>query len=87
MKRLMLAAVAATLVVSSTGLVRADQPGADWMPAEQVKQKLTQAGYSQITELKADDGRWEGEGVKNGTKMEFHADPRTGAIIQEKKDD
>jgi|UniRef100_Q07QG0 hypothetical protein len=86
MKKLMSAALAAGLIVGSASLASADQPGADWMPAEQVKQKLTQAGYSQINELKADDGRWEGEGVKNGTKMEFHADPKTGAIIKEKQD-
>jgi uncharacterized membrane protein YkoI len=87
MKRLMSAAVAATLVVGSAALARADQPGTDWMPADQVKQKLMQSGYSQITELKADDGRWEGEGVKNGKKMDFHADPKTGAIISEQADD
>jgi hypothetical protein len=39
------------------------------------------------SELKADDGRWEGEGIMNGQKMEFHADPRTGVITSEKLDD
>jgi len=33
------------------------------------------SGYTQVTELEADDGRWEGEGIKNGQKMDFHADP------------
>lgn len=86
MKRTVTAVFATMLIASATGMARADQPGADWMPAEQVKQKLMQAGYSQITELKADDGRWEGEGVKNGQKMDFHADPKTGAILSEKPD-
>ncbi|WP_409565129.1 PepSY domain-containing protein [Methylobacterium sp. J-090] len=67
-------------------LAKEDKPGADWMPAEQVKQKLMDAGYSSITELEADDGHWEGEGLKNGVKMEFHVDPRTGAITKEKPD-
>jgi hypothetical protein len=82
-----------TLIMTLAGLlftstaVFADQPGPDWMPAEQVKQKLMSMGYSSITELEADDGHWEGEGIKNGEKMEFHADPKTGAIISEKPDD
>jgi len=44
----------------------ADTPGPDWMPIEQVVQKLKEAGYTQISELSADDGQWEGEGMKNG---------------------
>ena len=40
-------------------------------------------GYTSITELEADDGRWEGEGMKNGVKMEFHVDPKTGVITKE----
>ena len=68
-------------------VAKADQPGPDWMPAAQVKDKLVAAGYSSITKIEADDGHWEGEGIKNGRKMEFHADPRSGAIISEKLDD
>ncbi|HJS87361.1 MAG TPA: PepSY domain-containing protein [Acetobacteraceae bacterium] len=64
----------------------ADMPGPDWMPFEQVVQKLKEAGYTQIAELQADDGHWEGEGMKNGRKMEFHADPRTGVITSEHPD-
>ncbi|WP_345946453.1 PepSY domain-containing protein [Bradyrhizobium sp. 176] len=54
---------------------------------EQVQAKLMQSGYSQVTKLEADDGHWEGEGIKGGKKMEFHADPRTGQITSEKQDD
>jgi hypothetical protein len=64
----------------------ADDPGADWMPFDQVVQKVMAAGYSQISELQADDGQWEGEGMKDGQKMEFHADPKTGEITSEKPD-
>ncbi|ABD87342.1 PepSY domain-containing protein [Rhodopseudomonas palustris] len=81
------ATLAGLIAAGSATAARAEQPGADWMPAEQVKQKLMQSGYTQITDLKADDGRWEGEGVKNGKKMDFHADPKTGAITNEKLDD
>ena len=67
-------------------LARADQPGADWMPAQQVIQQVLKSGYTQVTKLEADDGRWEGKGIKNGQKMEFHADPKTGVIAFEKPD-
>jgi Peptidase propeptide and YPEB domain len=73
-----------SLVLASTA--RADVPGPDWMPMEQVKEKVMQAGYTQVYKLKADDNRWEGEGIKDGQKMEFHADPKTGQIILEKPD-
>jgi hypothetical protein len=64
----------------------ADQPGEDWMPMEQVIQKLKAAGYTSIHEISADDGHWEGEGMKSGKRMEFHADPRTGEIQSEHPD-
>jgi Peptidase propeptide and YPEB domain len=65
----------------------ADKPGPDWMPAQQVIEKVLKSGYSQVTKIEADDGRWEGEGIKNGQKMDFHADPKTGEIVSEKRDD
>jgi hypothetical protein len=77
---------AAALSIGSLNLAKADQPGPDWMPAQQVLEKVLKSGYSQVTELEADDGRWEGEGIKDGQKMEFHADPKTGVITFEKID-
>lgn len=67
-------------------LAKKDKPGTDWIPAEQVKQTLMKAGYSSITELEANDGDWEGEGLKNGVRMEFHVDPKTGTLTKEKPD-
>ena len=62
--------ISATLALALTCTAAfADQPGADWMPADQVKQKLMATGYTSITEFEADDGHWEGEGVKNGVTM------------------
>jgi len=81
------AVVLVLAVLATTVAARADKPGPDWMPAEKVIEKILQAGYSQVTKIEADDGRWEGEGIKNGKKMEFHADPKTGVITQEKPDD
>lgn len=86
LKKIHAFALAAALFALGGSYAQADQPGADWMPAEQVIQKLKAAGYTNISELEADDGHWEGEGMKNGQKMEFHADPKTGAIISEKRD-
>jgi hypothetical protein len=44
-------------------MAHADQPGPDWMPMEQVEAKVLQSGYSQVSKLEADDGRWEGDGI------------------------
>jgi len=85
MQRIAALAFAFSLTGGAT-MAFADLPGPDWAPFEQVVQKLKAAGYTQIGELKADDGRWEGEGMKNGKKMEFHADPKTGVIISEHPD-
>ncbi|MBB4258983.1 MULTISPECIES: PepSY domain-containing protein [unclassified Bradyrhizobium] len=78
---------AITLSFGAVDFARADQPGPDWMPAQEVIEKALKSGYTQVTKLEADDGRWEGEGVKNGQRMEFHADAKTGAITSEKLDD
>lgn len=79
--------IAAAALIASTGMTLADQPGTDWITQEQVTQKLTAAGYTNITGLKADDGHWEGKGVKNGKIMEFHVDPHSGALTKEEIDD
>ena len=78
---------AVALSVGALHLARADQPGPDWMPAQQVIEQVLKSGYTQVTKIEADDGRWEGEGIKNGQKMDFHADPKTGVITTEKLDD
>lgn len=88
MIRLIILALTTVIGLGAAGVALAgdDKPGADWMPADQVRQKLMDNGYTSITELEADDGHWEGEGLKNGVKMEFHVDPKTGAITKEKPD-
>jgi hypothetical protein len=82
-----LAAVVAVIVSGIAGYASADQPGSDWMSKEQVTEKLTVAGYSNITGLEADDGHWEGKGTKDGKIMEFHVDPHSGALTKEEADD
>ena len=56
--------------MASQNLARADQPGSDWISAQKIIEKALNSGYTHVTELKADDGRWEGEGIKSGQKME-----------------
>ena len=75
------------LSMGPLNLARADQPGPDWMPAQKVIEQILKSGYTQVNKIEADDGRWEGEGIKDGKKMDFHADPKTGAITFEKLDD
>ncbi|WNV11598.1 PepSY domain-containing protein [Tardiphaga sp. 709] len=87
MNRFAAVVLCGVLLIGASTMARADQPGPDWMPMEQVKAKVLQSGYSQVTKLEADDGRWEGEGIKNGQKMDFHADPKTGVIVSETLDD
>jgi hypothetical protein len=43
--------VLGSLAIASTA--RADQPGPDWMPMEQVKAKVLQSGYTQVTKIEA----------------------------------
>lgn len=79
-------AAASLLAMSTFALADHDVPGSDWMPKDQVMQKLEAAGYSNVTGLHADDGYWEGKGVKGGKIMEFHIDPHTGAFTKEEVD-
>jgi hypothetical protein len=87
MNKLAPVAFALALSMGSLNPARADRPGPDWMPAQQVIEQILKAGYTQVTKIEADDGRWEGEGIKNGKRMDFHADPKTGVITFEKLDD
>ncbi|GJD63026.1 PepSY domain-containing protein [Methylobacterium frigidaeris] len=84
MTKLSIPALAAILLAGTGTAALADKVGADWMPIGQVIQKVEAAGYTQISEIEADDGHWEGEGMKDGKPMKFKADPRTGAIVSEK---
>lgn len=81
--------IAVTLLLAgvTAAPAQADQPGADWISLSQAVSKLMESGYSSVTKIEADDGHWEGEGMKNGQKYEFHVDPHTGAITKDKVDD
>jgi hypothetical protein len=87
MHKISTVAFALALSVAGSNVAKADQPGPDWMPAQQVIEQVLKSGYTQVTKVEAEDGNWEGEGIKNGQKMDFKADPKTGVITSEKQDD
>jgi len=70
-------------LVLFAGPALAENPGADWLTPAQTKQALKGAGYTEILKLEAEDGHWDGEGIKDGRRMKFDADPRTGAVLGE----
>jgi hypothetical protein len=86
MNKLATIALAAALSFSALHLARADKPGPDWMPVQHVVEQVLKSGYTQVTKIEAEDGRWEGEGIKNGQKMAFQTDPKTGVITSENLD-
>jgi hypothetical protein len=80
-------ALAAALTTGLAGPAFADRAGPGWISIEQATQKAKEAGYAEVTEIEADDGRWEAKGVKNGQIYEFHIDPMSGAVSNEHLDD
>lgn len=80
-------ALAAALAVALAGPALADRAGPDWISIEQATQKAKEAGYTEVTGIEADDGRWEAKGSKNGQIYEFDIDPKTGALSNERLDD
>lgn len=85
----LVASLLATALIVPLGAASAKEqkgPGPDWMSLEQATQKLTAAGYTFVTALKADDGRWEGKAVKDGRIVEVKVDPRNGTIAEDTDD-
>ena len=73
------ALIAASLAATLSPAL-ADMPGSDWMPLDRAYRTLTEAGFTQITKIEADDGRWEAKATKDGTLVKVFVDPRSGAI-------
>jgi hypothetical protein len=73
-----------TIVIGLSGIAYADHhhsdgPGADWIAKADLVTKMEGQGYSSVV-AKADDGHWEGEAIKDGKIVKFHADPHSGDI-------
>jgi len=78
---------AGLLVTMFAGAAYADRPGADWISAATVIEKVTAKGYGNIGKVEADDGHWEVKATLNGVRYELDVDPRSGEIIKSKRDD
>lgn len=75
----------ASMTLGSVAMA-AQQSQQNWIPMQAVIGIMQDNGYTQLTQLEADDGRWEGEGIKNGEIYEFSVDPQTGKIISQHAD-
>ncbi|MFV0277440.1 MAG: PepSY domain-containing protein [Parahaliea sp.] len=62
--------------------------GASILTAEQVRDALRLAGYSNIHDLEFDDGYWEAEATNSaGVRVDLKLDAGNGAVIRESLDD
>lgn len=62
------------------GAQRLNVPQDQWLAPAEIADKLSAQGY-QVDEIEADDGAYEVELTKNGTRMEAHVHPATGEIL------
>ncbi len=61
-------------------------PRDQWLSASQVSQKLEAEGYK-VREIEVDDGGYEFEAISpSGARVEGHAHPATGAILNTRPD-
>lgn len=69
-----------------TGTVYPDTAVSQLSEAD-VRAKLSTAGYSNVHDVKFDDGMWKTDGKSpNGRNVEVRLDPTTGDVIAEKRD-
>ncbi|KAF1700331.1 PepSY domain-containing protein [Pseudoxanthomonas suwonensis] len=67
--------------VGADGRIFADDQVSS-LNADDVKARLTAAGYSKIHDVEFDDGIWKAEGERaDGQKVEFRVDPKDGRIL------
>jgi len=77
----------AFIALLAPSLAWAERPGDDWITMTKTEQILNAAGYKLITKIEADDGRWEGEGLKeDGLRYKFRVDPHSGEITRDQRD-
>lgn len=64
------------------------QPGQIALSADQIRERLALAGYTEVRELERDDGHWEVE-VRgaDGLQRELRVHPMTGAIVSDRAED
>lgn len=61
--------------------------GSNVLTADAIRALLTTAGYTRITDVEFDDGRWEAEATNaQGLRVDLVLDPVTGAVLRETRD-
>jgi len=75
------------LAVAAGHGVRADTPGPDWIPPDEIIAKLKSLDYTDIGEIEADDGYWSVEARKGDATYEISVDPHTGVITKIEPED
>ena len=74
--------LASAIFLGAASIVCAEPTLSYWISQNALTRQLEEQGYSEI-EVTAVGGRWEGQAVKDGKIIEFHADPHTGVITKE----
>ena len=59
---------------------RLNVPRDQWLPPAEIADKLAAQGYK-VHEIEVDDGAYEVEMTKNGTRMDVHVHPATGDLL------
>jgi len=78
--------VAPALAADWAGGKRLNVPRDQWLSPSEIADKLSSQGY-EVYEIETDDGAYEVEMAKNGTKMEVHVHPATGEVLVGYDDD
>ena len=76
----LLAAAPALAVDDWVGGKRLNVPQDQWLSRAEISDKLSAQGY-EVYEIETDDGAYEVEMAKNGTRIEAHVHPATAEIL------
>lgn len=69
-----------TLALADRDEKRLNVPRDQWLAPSEIVDRLSSKGYK-VSEIEADDGAYEVDVVKNGTRMEMYVHPATGEIL------
>lgn len=72
--------VATPALADWDGAQRLNVPQDQWLAPAEIADKLSAQGYK-VDEIETDDGAYEVELTKDGTRMEAHVHPATGEIL------
>lgn len=83
-KKLLIAAVAACVLQPA---LADEKPPPGAMALSTVLTQLEQQGYTPITDVSLNNGRWEVEAYKGSEKRDLQVDPNSGEILSDKPDE